>query len=115
MKDELLIKCSNAMVNYLTPEELEQYSEAEQSIADAEKAKAELIANAKARNVSGWQDEVSAEEEELLNKLPSDLREAARILEPEELGQYSALLRQEGEANLTIVEFMEIAEKRIEE
>lgn len=103
------------MVYYLTPEELEQYSEAEQTIADAEKEKAEILSNARARNITGWQDQVSDEEEELLNKLPPDLREAARILEPEELEQYSALLRQEGEANLAMVEFMQIARKRIDE
>ena len=80
-KDEqLLTKCSDSMVHCLTPEELEQYSEAEQTTADAQKAKAEILSSARARNISGWQDEVSDEEEELLSKLPPDLREAARIL-----------------------------------
>ena len=51
-EDELLIKCSNSMVHYLTPDELARYSEVEQTIADAEEAKAVILSNARARDVA---------------------------------------------------------------
>jgi hypothetical protein len=50
-QQQLLINASNSMISYLTPDELEKYSEAEQAEEYARQAKAKMIEEAKARNV----------------------------------------------------------------
>ncbi len=51
------------MVHCPRPEELEQFAAAEDAEAEAHQLKAQMLSDAKARNISGWQDAVSPEEE----------------------------------------------------
>jgi hypothetical protein len=111
---QLLIKYGNAMVNYLTPEELEKYSEAEQAGKEAHEAKVKLMEEAKARNISGWKDALSPEEEEIFKEMGDpELEEAARVMDAEELAQFGELLEREGQAALVQGELFEIAAQRM--
>lgn len=113
-QQQLLINASNSMISYLTTDELEKYSEAEQAEEDARQAQAKMIEEAKARNISGWQDAVTDEEKEILNRLPPELQEAYLIIDPEEFGKFIELRKRECNALLIQTNFMRIAAARAE-
>jgi hypothetical protein len=69
----------------------------------------------KSRDLSGWHDKEDPEAEAILNKLPAEDREFARLCYPEELDQFSNALRRKGEALQTKVELMGIAIERMPE
>jgi hypothetical protein len=106
---QLLTLCSNSMVIYLTPGELEAYSEAERIQQECREAQVAMLEAARARNVFV---PLSTEEEAVIKKMPPDLAEAARLMEPDELDHYADLHEREGKAITAQSEFFRIAAER---
>jgi hypothetical protein len=112
MNNEELVKAGNAMINYLEPEELDRYAEAEQKLAQAKDAKARMVEEAKARNISGWRDRADDEQREIVSQMPLEEQEAVWMMSPEELRKFDGLYGEMAEAYFTLSDLLRIAAQR---
>jgi len=110
---DLLTRCDNAMINWLTPEELEQFAEVDRIEKKAEATIAALFEKVKGRDVTGWRDKESAEELAILEKLTPEEREFHRLCYPEEWKEFAQLMRALGQALISKSNFYRIAGERM--
>jgi len=107
--------CNNMMILLLPPEELERWADAEQQEQDAKAQITTLQEKVRTRDLSTLRDKENPALERVLNKLPAEDREFARLCYPEELQQYFAALSCIGEALMTKTDLMQIAAARVPE
>jgi hypothetical protein len=110
---DLLTRCDNAMINWLTPEEFEQFAEVDRIEKESEATIAALFEKVKGRDVTSWQDKESAEELAVLEKLTPKEREFYRLAYAEELKQFIQASRAMGEALISKSNFYRIAGERM--
>jgi hypothetical protein len=108
---QLLTKCSNSMVSYLTPEELEKYAELEQTEKETRLAKEAMLNEARGRNFVCQVDAAYAAD---IAELSPDHQEAFRIMNPEELERFSELCMRNAQAFLDQAKFIKMAGARAE-
>jgi hypothetical protein len=109
-ESERLIRCDNAMVALLTPQELEKFAEIDRIEQESKAAIAQLLEKVKKRTgLSGWRDEESPEELAILENLPPEDREFYRSAYPEELEEYAEATTALGEALQAKAKFYRIA------
>jgi hypothetical protein len=75
----------NTLVEYMTPEELLAYGEAEQQIDALKRAREELHGEVLSRKLSDWEDKLSAEDRKLLAKISPENREFVALAYPDEI------------------------------
>jgi hypothetical protein len=116
MNDEKWVGVSNAMIQLLTPEELERFAEAEKIVqeSEAEIAKMIAIATAKADPLIKWEDAETREIKELLSCLPISERNAILAMEGDEIERYADLYERGGQASCTLCDLLRVAGKRQE-
>ncbi len=90
----------NAMINWLTPEELERFSDAELVAQSALKALQALRHKVLTRELPGWQDQLP---KDLDGRLPADQdaiawATAKELMQPEEELHHKTLMKRLGEA-----------------
>jgi hypothetical protein len=88
LQDQLWERARQEVVTFLTPEELEQFADAEQAEADARKAMAAIRETVKARNVSGHEEVLP---EELAQLFSHEEGQAILQMYPEELNSYAEI------------------------
>jgi hypothetical protein len=68
-KEQKFIVADNTIIEFLTPEELEALSEAEQAAEHAKATQSSLWEKVKGRNVSDWRESEGSEIAEILSQL----------------------------------------------
>jgi hypothetical protein len=76
----------NAMINWLTPEELESFSDAERTANEGEEALNALIRKVLARELPGWQDQLAPERDRVAFATAWELMQPEEVSHGEEIG-----------------------------
>jgi hypothetical protein len=84
----------------------------EQNLIETQQAKLAMIEEINARNVSGWLDPVSDEEQAILEYFSPEEQKALWIMTEEEHIKFSKLLRREGEVQIALSKLIAIAAER---
>ncbi len=96
----------NAIIKWLTPEELESFSEAERVANEGTQELRALIRKVLARELPGWQDQLTPEQDAVA------FATAWELMQPEEVLQRKELNRRLGEAYGVLGRFHAVAEER---
>jgi hypothetical protein len=109
------IKADNTMIEFLIPEELEAFSQAEQAAEDAKAIQTRLWEKVKSRDVSGWREKEDSETAEILSQLDPETREFARLADSEELFEFAEAFGVIAEAYAQKQKFYRIAARRMQQ
>lgn len=90
-EEDLYVRASNSMINYLPPEELERFAALEQEISSLKTEMQAMMQAARGRKLTDWQEPTDAEELAILEQFPADERDAIAQMDPEELVQFAKL------------------------
>jgi hypothetical protein len=96
----------NAMVYWLTPEELESFSQAEWIAKEGEEELRALIRKVLARELPGWQDQLAPDQDGVA------FATAWELMQPEEVSQREELCKRLGESYNIVGDLRKIAEER---
>jgi hypothetical protein len=96
----------NAIIHWLTPEELESFSEAERIAKEGEEELTALVRKVLARELPGWQDQLPPEHDKVA------FATAWKLMRPEEVLQRKELGKPMGEAYRVLAQLQKVAEER---
>jgi hypothetical protein len=113
--EQKFIVADNTIIEFLTPEELEALSEAEQAAENAKATQSALWEKVKGRNVSDWREREGSETAEILSQLDPETREFARFADADELIEFAEAYGVQAEALATKQKFYRIAARRMEQ
>jgi hypothetical protein len=109
------ISIDNSMIELLTPEELEAFSQAEESLKNAKAIQPALWEEVKGRDLTGWREQEGTEAAEILSQLDPETREFARLADPDELIEFAEAAGAQAAAYIVNQKFYRIAARRMQE
>jgi hypothetical protein len=113
--EQKFIVADNTIIEFLTPEELEALSKAEQAAEDAKATQSALWEKVKGRNVSDWREREGSETAEILSRLDPVTREFARFADADELIEFAEAYGVQAETLATKQKFHRIAARRMKQ
>jgi hypothetical protein len=105
-EEDLYVRASNSMIDYLPPDELERFAALEQEISSLKAEMQEMMQTARGRKLTDWREPTDAEELAILEQFPADERDAIAQMYPGELEQISELGIRLGEAMMKLAEII---------
>jgi len=102
------------MPNWLEPDELLAFAQAEETESRASQAKAALLALVPSRKLTDYQEKEDPEVQAILDFFEPEIRDAVALMSPDELRQYAQLNEEQCQAAKIQVDLIRIASKRMQ-